>query len=645
MTAKAGHPLACRAMRARHALSVGGAAAALALPIAPDALATPATNAIQVDDSSSDAPLSSAGQTDATCESTDATSGCTLRAAVELADRLSIESGQQLVVELPAGAYANTLAGGGSLKIAAGARVVVAGAGARQTAIDGGGVASAIYVEKLSSLALEGVTVRHGAAEFGGGVLAEAGAAVRIVDTTIAENEAAAGGGVFAAEPGAATPSGSGLSIVASTVAHNSAETVGGGVFAGNRQSNRIVNSTIAENAAGSAGGGVFAGQAGLVLAMDTLFDNSAKTGGGGNLAVEGAEVALHQTLIAEPAGSAGPGCQTLASHGASASPVSLEYNLDYPSTPAPAGEVDACGLAEAAHDGVGIDPRLEPSGLTDNGGQTDTVAPFGGYSPTPSPAVDAVPLERCGTPFAGEFEPAREDQRGSPRPDPNGPLTEPDCDIGAYEFAATIVTPTCSTPAPVEAGERIGVLCTIERSEGPFATGTVASLSLPASMTLDSATPSQGSCTGGDCRLGTIGAATVAIVLTPSASGTLAFSASDKERGDRTADVPVTVRIAAKPPAAAPRPRRCERRGELEIHIPGVGRLKIVSAVVYVNKRRERTVRARALRAAIYLRRLPERAFTIRIVARTASGRRLVGVSVYNACAVRTTSHGRLFR
>lgn len=652
-------------MRGQRALAIALATPLLALLPAQDAPATPTTDTIQVDDASGDAPLSPVGKTTATCESTDATSGCTLRAAVELADQLSLESHQQIAVSLPAGTYTNTPAGGGQLTIAADADVLIVGAGARRTTIDGGESGSVIRVEELAALTLEGVSVRHGAKEFGGGILAEPEAAVQLVDTTIAENEALFGGGVYiapeylapgirlttkqpaqkAVRPDLQPPTGPGLTIVGSTIVHNSAEGVGGGVYVEDEAFNEIANSTIAENKAGQVGGGVALTFAEVALSMDTMVDNSAEEepAGANIVQAEPAEIFFHQTLIAEPTASGAPGCESIGQ--AVEPPVSFEYNLDYPSTPPGAGKVDGCGLSAESHDLVGANPLLEPSGLTDNGGETDTIAPIGGYSATPSPAADTVPLADCGVDVQDGFELVREDQRGSPRPDPNGSTSETDCDIGAYEFAATILTPSCSTPAPVNTGERVTVVCTIEKSEGLFATGTIASFSLPAGATLDSATPSQGGCAATECQLGTIDPATVTIVLTPNTSGTLSFTASDKERGGKATSVPVTVKAPAPLPApAAPKPHQCKSRRDFKIHIQNVKRLKVVSAVVYVNKRRERAVKGKALHAAIDLHGLPKGTFKVKIVARTASGRRLVGVRIYHTCVARRPPHKHLF-
>jgi hypothetical protein len=67
--------------------------------------------------------------------------------------------------------------------------------------------------------------------------------------------------------------------------------------------------------------------------------------------------------------------------------------------------------------------PLLDPAGLKNNGGPTQTVA-----LDSESPAIDAIPLADC---TDQNSNPIHTDQRGALRPDPG----KAGCDIGAYEF------------------------------------------------------------------------------------------------------------------------------------------------------------------------------------------------------------------
>jgi hypothetical protein len=82
----------------------------------------------------------------------------------------------------------------------------------------------------------------------------------------------------------------------------------------------------------------------------------------------------------------------------------------------------DSCGftVVESLNN---TDPMLDPAGLSNNGGPTQTIALLSG-----SPAIDAIPLASCTDQDGNQLT---TDQRGFPRPDAG----EQVCDIGAYEF------------------------------------------------------------------------------------------------------------------------------------------------------------------------------------------------------------------
>jgi hypothetical protein len=94
--------------------------------------------------------------------------------------------------------------------------------------------------------------------------------------------------------------------------------------------------------------------------------------------------------------------------------------------------EDDSCGFS-AVGSLNNTDPMLDPDGLANNGGPTETIALVSG-----SPAIDAIPLASCtdqdGNPFTT-------DQRGFLRPD----AREAVCDIGAYEFQDFVGDPSTS--------------------------------------------------------------------------------------------------------------------------------------------------------------------------------------------------------
>jgi lysophospholipase L1-like esterase len=89
------------------------------------------------------------------------------------------------------------------------------------------------------------------------------------------------------------------------------------------------------------------------------------------------------------------------------------------------------CGFrgtgANGATIGDGVNTLLDPNGLKDNGGPTQTIA----LLPT-SPAIDAIPVSPTNFCIDPAGNPVTTDQRGVARP--QGPA----CDIGAFEFGAT---------------------------------------------------------------------------------------------------------------------------------------------------------------------------------------------------------------
>lgn len=89
---------------------------------------------------------------------------------------------------------------------------------------------------------------------------------------------------------------------------------------------------------------------------------------------------------------------------------------------------------------GDNVDPKLDPSGLQNNGGPTQTIA-----LQSDSPAIDAIPDGQC-TDQETTPNPITRDQRGVTRPqdgDNNGTAL---CDIGAFEVVGIIIIDGCNT-------------------------------------------------------------------------------------------------------------------------------------------------------------------------------------------------------
>ncbi len=149
--------------------------------------------------------------------------------------------------------------------------------------------------------------------------------------------------------------------------------------------------------------------------------------------------------------------------------------------------------------------------------------------------------------------------------PPPPPPPPTPKADLGLTHTAA---------PNPVTVGQTLTYTLNVANAGPSDATGTVLSDQLPAGVSLASATPSQGACSGTttvSCSLGTVpagGSASVVLQVIPNAAGTLTDSANvtsgvtDPNPANNSASVTVTAVAAAQPMAdlslsltAAPNP------------------------------------------------------------------------------------------
>jgi CSLREA domain-containing protein len=305
---------------------------------------------------------------------------------------------------------------------------------------DGGGIGNAGTVTVTNST-ISG----NSSGEVGGGISNDGTATV--TNSTISGNSVqngtpfdADGGGIFndgnltvtnstisgnSADYGAGIDNDDMATVMNSTISGNSAsgeEDVGGGIF--NSHTMTVTNSTIAGNTAspaGDSGGGIVNEQFGtLTVTNSTIAGNSASDEGGGIF--NAGTVTFKNTIVAN---SIGGNCVPNAAAGAAL--TSDGHNLSDDKTCAFAGTEDQNSAAAG----------LDPDGLKNNGGPTETVA----LLPT-SPAVDAVPMSP--TNYCTEVDgttPITTDQRGEPRPDPEDGPDGP-CDIGAFELQVPTAAP-----------------------------------------------------------------------------------------------------------------------------------------------------------------------------------------------------------
>ena len=253
--------------------------------------------------------------------------------------------------------------------------VGIVGPAGNKVIISGGDAAPLFVVASGGILRLDALTLSGGLASDGGAIINQLGGTLTVFNSTFSGNRAQQSGGAIR-NLGVAT----------------------------------IVNSTFASNAATERGGALAASGVGanMTLINCTVAANSAALGGGIATEQQGA-VTLRNTLIATNAG--GNCLGTLTDGGG---------NLD---------DGTSCGLVDSSSSsnaGAGLDP----GGLRDNGGPTQTIALVAG-----SGAIDRGIEAVC----ADATTVKGRDQRGEPRPRDGDADGDARCDIGAFELSPLI--------------------------------------------------------------------------------------------------------------------------------------------------------------------------------------------------------------
>ena len=277
---------------------------------------------------------------------------------------------------------------GGSIQNYQGTLTITKSAFSRNSAPNGGG-----GIDNFGSLTISNSTFLGNSATsaFGGGILNDD--TLTITSSTFSGNSSNYGGGAI---ENYAT-----LTITSSTFSGNSSA-AGGGIENDANGTVTVINSTFFDNSSGY-GGGIENHDGKVTITNGTFSGNSAYPGEGGNIQNYGVLASLRSTILA--ASSGGDCAGTITDAG---------YNI---------AEDTTCRF-EAVGSHNRINPKLDRSGLRNNGGPTRTVAlEFN------SPAIDAIPVAEC----INQASPPKRittDQRGFPRAC-QGTVA---CDIGAYE-------------------------------------------------------------------------------------------------------------------------------------------------------------------------------------------------------------------
>ncbi len=362
-----------------------------------------------------------------------------------------------------------------------------------------GGIGGGIF-DDGDTMQVINSTVSNNSASDGGGIASDYGP-LTIRSSTIANNTSDyEGGGI---------DSGADLLVVDSTFSGNSTAFYGGGIESYNGTST-IINSTIASNSTtqisgeGDGGGGTdFYGGGDVLIINSTIAGNSAITPNEGTSGIwlESGALTIQNTIVANN-GTGADNCQ-------------LESGTSLNDTSSNLDNGTSCGFGGAV--GQNTNPLLDPGGLANNGGPTETIA-IAVNSPAINAGNDALAVDENGNSL-------QYDQRGSGYPRINGLAV----DIGAYEHDGsgipaqlvftqqptdTIINHTITPAVTVEIEDSNGVVVTSATNNITLA------LTIPGGATLNGTTTVSavsGVATFSDLSVDTVG---TSYTLDASASG-----------------------------------------------------------------------------------------------------------------------------
>lgn len=486
---------------------------------------------------------------DGTCDA-----DCSLREAIVAANALA---GSDTVV-VPAGTYSLTRTGNddnsanGDLDITS--VMTITGAGAGSTILDAGAISDRVFhILSGASATITGLTIRNGdvGGGSGGGILTVG--AVTLNNAVLANNTAAAGGGIHG-ESGAVTITATGVTFSGNTATDiggglyakdagittltdvnftsNTGTNGGGGIYAEKSNVDYTVGAmtgndtaliggalrikegtinltevTIDGNSAGDQGGGIYSEKGDLTIERSTLSGNSA-TEGGGMYVKDGSPTLTNVTISGNTATSTGGGIVhlkdtftlnnvTFSGNAASSGGGGIRrgggtVNLLNTIVANSTSGGDCSGTVVDGGNNLDSDGTCLV-GLTANP-LLGALQNNGGSTETHalssgSPAIDAGSNTGC---------PAT-DQRGVGRPiDGDGDATAV-CDIGAYEAplfnAANLALTMTDAPDPVSVGNPLTYTLTVSNNGPTDATNATVVDTLPSDVDWQAATPSQGSC------------------------------------------------------------------------------------------------------------------------------------------------------
>ena len=192
-------------------------------------------------------------------------------------------------MNIPAGIYTLTL---GS-ELIVDEDLTMLGAGSGDTIIEAAAspidATSRVFAITAADVSLSDVTIRHGVATHGGGILNTG--TLMFTNGSISNNKAAndLGGGIY--NEGT-------LTVIASTVSGNEAGVKGGGVFNGDEATADIVSSTINDNSTGVDGGGIMNSFGATLSLTDSVLRGNSAWAGGGIFSTWSATLTLANSIV-----------------------------------------------------------------------------------------------------------------------------------------------------------------------------------------------------------------------------------------------------------------------------------------------------------------------------------------------------------
>ena len=274
----------------------------------------------------------------------------------------------------------------------------------------GGGIDNGLFSKlKVTNSTFSGNSAGDGG---GGGIYNGSIYDFTVTNSTFSNNSASFGGGGIYNSGGGTSDAPTTATVTNSTFSGNSA--VGGGGIYNRSGPLEVTNNTFSNNSASNSGGGIYhVSTVDMVKVTNSTFSgNSADEGSGIYNNGSPTRVTLSNTILANSP--SGGNCLGF--------PVTDGgYNID---------SGTSCGFTAASGSLSNTNPLLDPAGLQDNGGRTQTIA----LQPD-SPAVDLVGQGACPPPTT--------DQRGIERPQGAA------CDSGAFELAQDTTPPTVITTVP----------------------------------------------------------------------------------------------------------------------------------------------------------------------------------------------------